>query len=132
MGPKAGGMASPSGEAVCENCSESWLVGSLCASLMVPRTEGQITTPHQLSLQLYHYTKMGVWDTGVAQSSVNGVSPWWRRWQEPVPTAQVPSRASTLLVGRPLDSVWQFREGSGGVLSAPCPRHAQRVEAALF
>lgn len=75
---------------------------------------------------------MGEGDAGTAQSSHNGKTLWWKRWWDPVPSAQVPYRASTLLAGRHLDPVGQFREGSGGIFSAPWPGHAQRVEAVLF
>lgn len=75
---------------------------------------------------------MVVGDTGIAQSSLNGLSLWWKRWWDPVPPAQVPSRANAFLAGRPLDSVGQSWEGSERIFSAPWHRHAQRVKAVLF
>ena len=102
-----------------KNHSESWLGWDP----LVSRIEREATPHCQLSLQLCHYTMMGVEDAGIAQVSVMYTCGGGDgRNQCP---AQVPSRASALLAGRPLDPFGQFWEGSRGILSAPCPSHAQ-------
>ena len=46
-----------------KNCSEGWLGWDPLVSMI----EGETTSHRQLSLQLCHYTKMGLGDTGIVQ-----------------------------------------------------------------